>query len=436
MRLLLITLIAFMMLSSALGVDPSSIPGFTLKNVLLYLMVLVLMLRSTMDKSFRVQLPAIPITHAVLIVWSIASYLAVVLVIQYENYNVVKNGLMLKGMVDQLFFFLVFFYGLRNEKECLFVLKFMMISWAASHVIALLDAVGIMQIGDVDTREDGRVQGVTGESNQYGALVAMTLPGLIAAILTTRGKYRLMWIVAVIIAGITLVMTVSRGAFVGVFAGGALGMYLFRRYVPGRTLAAWAGGVVAAAILMVVLAVVLGYGDLLYDRVIAATNVSDLSHTSSGRTQFWARAMEAMFDKPITLLTGYGWRSYWTMGFRWSPHNYYINTWFNLGLPGLICALTLLWLPVRTAVSSIPAVAPETRPVVIGYVIATLAFAISTFFVDLFSPWLDFWAYTGIVLRIVVNAREAAHAQPAPVAVPVAAGARRADSFGWSVARR
>jgi O-antigen ligase len=124
------------------------------------------------------------------------------------------------------------------------------------------------------------------------------------------------------------------------------------------------------------------------------------------------------------------------MGFKWSPHNYYINIWFNLGLPGLICAVTLLALPIRAAVSAITAVAATTRPVIIGYVIAALAFAISTFFVDLYSPWLDFWAYSGIVLRIAVNAREAVQAQPAPVGVPVSSGARRPDNFGWSVARR
>ena len=436
MRLLLIILIAFMMLSSALGFDPGPLPGFKLKNALLYLMTFVLLLRSTMDKSFRVQLPAIPVTHAVLILYAIFSYLAVVMVIQYPGYNAIKSGMNLKALVDQLLFFLVFFYGLRDDKEALFVLKFALLCWAASHVIALLDAVGVMQIGDVETRENGRVQGVVGESNQYGAFVALSLPGLVAAIVMARGKYKLLWIVAAVITAITLVMTVSRGAFVGVFAGCALGMYLFRRYVPGRTLLAWAGGIVIGGALMVVLAVALGYGDLLYLRVVENVNAGDMAHTSSGRTLIWANALGVMFEHPVTLLTGFGWRAYFTMPFRWAPHNYYINTWFNLGLPGLICAVTLLVLPVRAAVSAIGAAAARTRPMIIAYVIAAVAFAVSTFFVDLASPWLDFWAYTGIVMRLAVNAREAAQVQPAPAAAAVVPRPQRADSFGWSVARR
>jgi len=187
---------------------------------------------------------------------------------------------------------------------------------------------------------------------------------------------------------------------------------------------------------MVVLAVTLGYGDLLYHRVIESTNAGDLSHTSSGRTQIWSKALEMMFDHPVSLLTGFGWRAYFAMPFKWAPHNYYINTWFNLGLPGLICAVTLLALPIRAALASITAVAPATRPAVIAFVIAALAYAVATFFVDLYSPWLDFWAYAGIVLRIAVNAREAAQMQPSPLAAPVVPGSRRADSFGWSVARR
>src|SRR5262245_54008361 len=195
MRLLLIALIAFMTLSSTFAWDPGPMPGATIKNALLYLMMLVLVLRATMDRSFRVQLAAIPVTFSVLIAYAIFSYLAVVLVIQYPNYNIIKQGMNLKGMVDQLAFFLVFFYGLRSDKDALFFLKLLLAAWAFSHVVAVLDAIGIVHIGDVEQREDGRVQGVVGEANQYGAFVALSLPGMISAAITTRGKWRLMWII-------------------------------------------------------------------------------------------------------------------------------------------------------------------------------------------------------------------------------------------------
>ena len=431
MRLLLIALIGFMTLSSTFAWDPGPAPGLTIKNALLYLMMVALVLRVSLDRNFRIQLAAIPVTFSILIAYAIFSYLAVVLVIQYPHYDIIKNGMNLKGMVDQVTFFLVFFYGLRSDKEALFILKILLFAWALSHVVAVLDAVGIMHVGDVEQREDGRVQGVVGEANQYGAFVAMSLPGMVAAAIISRGKYRLMWIVATAFTAVTLLMTVSRGAFVAVFVAGAWGVYVFRRYVPTRKLALWAGVAILSGMVAVIVAGALGFGQLIYERV-AGTGQMDLVLASSGRTEFWTNAFVTMFKHPVTLLTGFGWGSWWTFGFRWSPHNYYVNTWFNLGLPGLICGVTLLWLPIKTVMSSIAYADAYVRPVMIMFVMATVAFAVATFFVDLYSPWLDYWAYAGIVLRIAVNAREG---QRVPV-VASAAPAPRADPFGWVGAAR
>jgi O-Antigen ligase len=432
MRLLLIALIAFMTLSSTFAWDPGPMPGMTIKNALLYMMMVALVLRASMDRSFRLQLAAIPVTFSVLIAYAIFSYLAVVLVIQYPNYNIIKQGMNLKGMVDQLAFFLVFFYGLRNDKDALFILKILLFAWALSHVVAVLDAIGIVHIGDVEQREDGRVQGVVGEANQYGAFVAMSLPGMIGAAITTRGKWRLMWIIATAVTAVTLLMTVSRGAFVAVFVAGAWGVFVFRRYVPTAKLAMWAAAAFVSLVIAVIMAGALGFGDLLYQRVMGTGQI-DLVLASSGRTEFWTNAFVTMFRHPVTLLTGYGWGSWWSFPFRWSPHNYYVNTWFNLGLPGLICAVILLWLPIRYVMSSIAWVEPLKRPVMITFVMATVAFAVATFFVDLYSPWLDYWAYAGIVLRVAMNAREG---QYVPVAVAPSAPAPRHDAFGWVGAAR
>jgi hypothetical protein len=89
----------------------------------------------------------------------------------------------------------------------------------------------------------------------------------------------------------------------------------------------------------------------------------------------------------------------------------------------------LLVLPIRYALQSVSAVAASVRPALIAFVIATVAYGVATFFVDLYSPWLDFWAYAGIVLRIAVNAREAQHVVPAPAVV--ASSTPRTDNFGW-----
>jgi len=453
MRLLLIALIGFMTLSGAFAFDPGPVPGLTLKNALLYALTLGLLLRFSMDKDFRIELPGIAVTFSTLIVYAIFSYLAVILIIRYPHYDVVRNGLNLKGFVDQLLFFLVFFYGIRSNKDAVFLLKCLLLAWTLSHVVAVLGATGVMQFGDVELRSDGRVQGVVGESNQYGAYAVLSLPAMIAVALWARGMSRVFWWAAAGIAAIALLMTVSRGAFVAVVVATISGMLMFRRHLPAQRLAVMALGAFLATVLLVSLAAVLGYGDLLYERLIAGTNSSDMITTSSGRTQIWSNALERMFETPLSLLTGFGWRAYWSMPFRFSPHNYYLNQWFNLGLVGLTCSVILFVLPVRAARAAVDRIGGEYRAILISFIVATIAFATATFFVDLYAPWLDFWAYTGIVMRIAMNAgrqTEASVVKAPGQALTDAVGeappglgglgpspapaTHRRDPYGWTVA--
>ena len=53
MRLLLIILVLFLTASAVFGFDPGPLPGIKIKNGLLYLIVLGLMLRLTLDRSYR-----------------------------------------------------------------------------------------------------------------------------------------------------------------------------------------------------------------------------------------------------------------------------------------------------------------------------------------------------------------------------------------------
>lgn len=432
MRFLLIALVALLALSSIFDWDPGPATGLKLKNAILYALALGLLLRASVDRHFRIQLPAIQVTFAVLILYAIASYLAVVFVIRYPHYNAISNGLNLKGFIDQMLFFLVFFYGLRSERDAVLTLKCLLVAFALSHVMAVLDAVGIAHFGDIEQRTDGRVQGLVGESNQYGAFVAMSLPAILSFALTSRGMQRAMWAGATVITAVTLVMTVSRGAFVASFAASICAFILFARYAPPGRLAMLAVASVAGVLVLGTVVIALGFGDLLYERLVSSTS-GDMGSTSSGRTDIWRNALEVMFEHPITLLTGFGWRAYWSMPFRFSPHNNYLNQWFNLGLVGLSSAILLFVLPIKTAKAAVLRATGETRAILMCFIVAALALAFATFFVDLFVPWLYFWAYTGVVMRLAVIVMEQS-AAPAPVSVadvPAVSAAAARDPFGW-----
>lgn len=429
MRFLLATLTVFLTLSSVFSWDPGPAPGVKIKNFILYLLVMGLVLSYASGRKFKIQLPALNVTFIVLIGYCILTYLAIVLFIEYPRYNVLTSAFDLKNRaVDYMLFFLVFFYGVRSEKDATFLLKCLLLSWIVSHAVAVLDALGHLHIGDIERRGDGRVQGAVGESNQYGAFVALTLPAAVAMAVAVKGWQRWFWVAASALTAGTLLMTVSRGAFVATFVATVAGAYLFRRYLSLGKIVTW-GMAAGGAMVVILLVVSLSFGDLLYERVIAGFS-KDMGDTSSGRTEIWAAAIEMMFEHPLTLLTGFGWNAYWVMPFRFSPHNYYLAQWFNLGLPGLICSVLLLVIPARTALQSFAVAPPHLRALLAGFVVATVSYATATFFVDLYVPWIYFWAYAGVTMRIAMIARETVP-EPAVVDRPVQAMSGRADAYGW-----
>jgi hypothetical protein len=436
MRWLLIALIVFLIASVVFGFDPGPAPGIKIKNGLLYLIVLTLMLRLTMDRTYRIQLPGVPILFSIMIGYSLLTYLVIVLAIHYPRYDPLIAGFTLKNsLFDQLMFFLVFFYGLRTNEEALGVLKILLAAWALSHIMAVMDATGLFHVGDIQQRSDGRVQGAIGESNQYGAFVALSLPAIIAMIAMTRGIWRLFWLGASVITAATLVMTVSRGAFVATAFASMMGYWMFRRYLPTRKLFLYACFGIIAALIAGILVMALGFGDLIYDRVVGQGTTGDVTTASSGRLEIWSTVLQTMFKTPLTLLTGFGWYSYLSFPFRWVTHNHYLEQFFNLGLVGLSCSILLLVVAVRTASRAAMYASPEVRPALISFGIGTIAIATAVFFVNLYLPWLYYWCYAGIVMRLAANALEPpAHAAARVPVDPAPRRGRVRDPHGWTAA--
>jgi O-antigen ligase len=435
MRYLLLALVLFLTLSAVFGFDPGPMPGVKIKNGLLYLIVLGLMLRVTLDRNYRIQLPGVPIIFGVLIGYALLTYAAIVMVIEYPRYDPVFGAFQLKNqLIDHMLFFLVFFYGLRTNEDAMTVLKVLLAAWAVSHIMAALDATGVFHLGDIEQRGDGRVQGAVGESNQYGAFVALTLPATIAMVTITRGMWRIFWMAASVITAAVLVMTVSRGAFVAAAFSTMLGVWMFRRFMPARKLMVWAACGLVGAVLVGIVVMSLGFGELLYERFTLGA-ASDLTVQSSGRTAIWTAVLQVMFNTPLTLLTGFGWEAYPTFPFRWATHNHYLQQFFNLGLVGLIGSVLLLVVPIRTATAAVDYARPDVRPMLIAFAIGTIALATAVFFVNLYTPWLYYWAYAGIVMRLAANALEPqAHVAAAPSAPAPRRAERVRDPHGWTAA--
>jgi hypothetical protein len=305
---------------------------------------------------------------------------------------------------------LAFLFGTRNSADAIKILKVILIGGVLMHLAALSSAFNIYSLGDyVD--EGGRMAGPIGEPNAYGDFIAMFLPPLCAAMAMSRGLARLCWVVAIALSLAALLTTASRAAFVAVILSSAVGAFALRRYLPpAKAILPW---IAKAAIvgLLVFFAVRIEFGQLLYSRLVGESQTISVATLSSGRTEFWQNMISHMMAHPITLLTGFGWETYDTMGFYFASHNYYLSLWFNLGIPGLILGITPFIIVLRTAWRAIGQADSSYQPYLIAFVFTVIATLIAVFFGEIFAPWPYFWAYAGLVMRLAMDAaRKAAPA--------------------------
>ncbi len=296
----------FLLATDALNMDLSLMPGVSAKNLIIYLIAMVLALRMVVSRGSIMAAGQMQGAFIIMIGYAIVTWLVAALLVQYPQYDLVASGIKLKSaLIDHYIFFLVFLFGVQTTDDALKVIKGLLFGALLANVITILDAAGVISLG-FRIREDGRTAGAIGESNQYAAFIILFLPATLAAAVAAHGFKRLFWFVATLVACMTLVMTASRGGFVGLAMMCAVGAYLYRHLISYSRISGWVFG----SLILLVLAVSFSqYGNLLAERLIGTGSI-DASTASSGRSEIWSDALSVMFHNPISLITGFGWDAY------------------------------------------------------------------------------------------------------------------------------
>jgi O-antigen ligase len=213
------------------------------------------------------------------------------------------------------------------------------------------------------------------------------------------------WLVAMMISAVVLIMTGSRGALAGLFFGGGCAAYMCRKYLPAAKLLR--GGLLLGAVGLPIIALVgAKYGAEFFQRVMSQGSAADVGEVSSGRTILWMGAIGRMMETPLSLITGFGWNVYDSMGFSLVPHNHYILVWFELGLVGLGCYLLVIRALVRAALSGLRGGPIEVQPYLIAMVFGLMILSVAIMFEQLYKPWYYIWPYAGMTLRAALLARK------------------------------
>lgn len=449
MRWLFLALILAFIAGDALGMQMSLFTGFSVKNAILYAIGFTLVFRTALSGGVKIELLSLHIIFFLLIGYAGLMWAVSFAVVHYPGYSMFGGLVTLKTkLIDPALMLFAAFYGLRTLADAKWLIAALLQAIAGANLATLADSVGLLHLGmKVGERgpEAGRIFGAFGHANDTGTLIVTVLPAMIAMMVTSQ-RHRLLWVGAMLVSSLVLILTVSRGAFVGLFLGTAWAAFMLRRYVPVQKFVVWGALAVVAIVFVGLIAGLVDaqIGNTIAERLFGQSKSIDMSEASSGRTQIWGELLERMTRTPLTLLTGFGWDVYYVMPFRYAPHNHYLGTYFDLGIPGLTLFVLLMSRIIRTARSVVALADEETRPHVLAFVFGMFALLISIVFADLFDPWSYIWLYVGAMMRIAVLVREGAEekvlsARDAPLKVAQVHGPAMGEArspFGGVLAGR
>lgn len=437
MRWLFVFLITLLITSDFLGHNPGLGPGLSVKNATLYLIAMALMFRITLSGNFRWRMPVLHMAWAMWIGYAILTFFTAWLVIHYRNYDALQSAIGLKSeLIDSAIYCFVVFYGVQNEKDFRTVMSALAAAMGISSMLTLTDLVGLTHLGTKlgeTGAEADRVFGAFGNANETGAVLGCLLPAVIATALLSHGARRVFWIGCSVATALVFVLTVSRGAYVGLAVGYPIAALMFRQVIPPGRIAT---GALIAVGMAVLGAVVVGIADpgaaaAIADRVLGIGTMG-MSEASSGRTDIWAQALNEMMAYPVSLITGFGWNVYSTMPTIFAMHNTYLDQWFNLGLLGVAVYVIILYNTIATARRAAKLAQPPMQTDMIAYVFGMMALAVTIFFGNLYTSKPYIWMYVGLTMRGAVFildkvAAERTPAAPAPaVRLGVGTSLRRA----------
>ena len=177
---------------------------------------------------------------------------------------------------------LLLILSLRNMSD----VRYMVWATAAGGVLLAFTSVFIDHIGK--TQGNGVY-----DANDIGTIVVMTLPLVILAVQVAKGLRRLVWIAGLVLIAETIVISGSRGAFIGLLALG-LGLLLFLPGVSVVKRLVYLGAITTA---LTVFAPE-GYWESMKNIILNPT--ADYNwDAGQGRRQVAKRGIGYMFDHPI-----------------------------------------------------------------------------------------------------------------------------------------
>lgn len=397
--ILLWLLLTAFVLEFSLGVSISNIPGFSLKNIVIYGLILgMFVINRSLDEPLigrnRINVPIV-----LFILYCLASLMATAMFKVVPDYSLRGELILFKSYMDPYVLFILAYSILHDEKSIkslLVALAVVMAVFLAITVLSSFDIVAVRRV-TVDERW-GRTKGAFAESNQFAAYLVTFIPLLGAFMLTTSSKF-----VKLVLTGILLVsfyvllLSGSRGGLVALFVGVGVYYLLYSRHALPKSLMnltmVYAAGLLVMGMVFLALPEQTATG-LMLKLSGEFTDVTETDYTS-GRLETWTAALELFIRSP---LFGTGWRTFVPL-IGLNSHSDYVFFLVTTGIVGFSLYITIYVRILKSALR-VRKVDTENRHFYNAFISGFAAFMVALLFVNIYNPSYFVLMYAALILKL------------------------------------
>lgn len=364
-------------------------------DVMLWSLYLLWIYRTNIFSTERFRFGKIAVWAILMIIWSFLSMTSAI--------AIQATGLGIYMWIKAFMLYLYLVNNIKTKKQLFFVVNMLVFSVLFQGALGVAQSilgrsVGLDFLGEKQMsfhKEVSRVRGTLGYPNRYGAVLILLLPLTVSmAVFAKRSFYKWVLVAASSFGLMGLFLSLSRSSWAGFLLGmGIFAIILFRRGLLKPKY------VVAIAVVFV--AVI----------AISAANWQKIeARFESGADGRWrVKMIDIAFpiiqEYPIfgVGLNNYQWHSYDDFKF-WHPvHNEFLRFAAELGVPGCIFFILLVWVFLREAYRNILLKDTMINAVAIGILCGVIAFIVAINIGPEYQHYRikqTFWALAGITFAL------------------------------------
>ncbi len=306
---------------------------------------------------------------------------------------------MLQEVFGKVVIIFILLINLLDSRKRLFIIWKLLLGFGVFFAYKAYDSYTKGELTLRGERIGGYVEGMFGNPNDLATALVMLIPIALALFLTQRGKLRVVYLLCVVALTVGVIVTFSRGGFLGLIA---LSAVMFWKL--GRNRRVTSTVVALFLVLFLMVASPGGFGG----RISSVFNMeADKTGSASERWMLMQHTARLFLSRPIL---GVGMGNIHIYSIREKvAHNAYLEVAAELGVFGLIAYLIIILAPLRSLLEierqtakSPPGTSRQTHYLSICLQGVLVAYMVCSFFLSIQYQWFLYYpvAYAVALRRI------------------------------------